>query len=118
MPQKWQEYWPINNPAVKDEKNNVIEDKNQAEEIRGSAVYEIGNMALLVTNLNTTIRNYEFKRKMEGEGKKAGVKTYDYLLYTKEITSLYDSGKIWDETESRSRTSALTEKIIARWSIN
>lgn len=77
--------------------------------------YEIGNMALLVSSLNTSIRNYEFKRKMEGEGRKAGVKKYDYLLYTKDITALYDKGDIWDETKIHNRTRQLTDEILKMW---
>jgi len=52
---------------------------------------------------------------MTGEGRKAGVKEYDYLLYIKDITSLYDQGEIWDETQIRSRTPKLTETITSVW---
>lgn len=83
--------------------------------MRSAAVYEIGNMALLVSSLNTSIRNYEFKRKMEEEGRKAGVKKYDYLLYTKDITALYDKGDIWDETKIHNRTRQLTDEILKMW---
>lgn len=115
MPQKWQEFWPVNNPIVKDASGRDITDSEIAEEVRSAAIYEIGNMALLVSNLNTSIRNYEFVRKMEGEGRKAGVKKYDYLLYTKDITALYDKGDIWDETKIHARTRELTEEILKMW---
>lgn len=115
MPQKWQEFWPVYNPVVKDENGQDITDGETAEEMRSAAVYEIGNMALLVSSLNTSIRNYEFKRKMEGEGRKAGVKKYDYLLYTKDITALYDKGDIWDETKIHNRTRQLTDEILKMW---
>ena len=52
---------------------------------------------------------------MEGEGRKAGVKKYDYLLYTKDITALYDKGDIWDETKIHNRTRQLTDEILKMW---
>ena len=112
MPQKWQEFWPVNNPVVKDDNGKNITDSEIAEEMRAAAVYEIGNMALLVSNLNSAVRNYEFRRKMEGEGRKAGVKKYDYLLYTKDVTAFYDEGNIWDETKIHTRTRELTDEIL------
>lgn len=119
MPQKWQEFWPVTNPKVLDVQAKPvpteITDKELAEDVRARAIYEIGNMALLVSSLNTSIRNYDFKRKMEGEGRKKGVKRYDYLLYTKDITTLFDAGTQWDESEIRKRTEAITKEIIAIW---
>ena len=115
MPQKWQEFWPVNSPMVKDMNGQDITDIEMAGEVRASAVYEIGNMVLLKSNLNTSIRNYEFKRKMEGEGRKAGVKKYDYLLYTKDVTALYDKGDIWDEIKIHARTNELTDEILKMW---
>ena len=67
MPQKWKEFWPVGSPSVKDYgTGQEIQDVDLAEETRAAAIYEIGNMALLVSNLNSSVRNYEFKRKMEG----------------------------------------------------
>ncbi len=115
MPQKWHEYWPIDNPSVKDENGHVVTDIERAEEIRAASIYEIGNMALLDSKLNTSIRNYEFRRKMEGEGRKAGVKTYDYLLYTKEVSAVYDKGLKWDEDQIHARTQTITSDVLKTW---
>ncbi len=115
MPQKWHEFWPINNPVVKDENGQEVADSERAEELRAESIYEIGNMALLVSKLNSSIRNYDFHRKMEGEGKKAGVKKYDYLLYTKEVTAVYDKGSKWDEGQIRARTKAITREVLKTW---
>lgn len=116
MPQKWQEFWPVGSPSVKDYGTGQdIQKVDLAEETRAAAIYEIGNMALLVSNLNSSVRNYEFKRKMEGEGRKAGVKNYDYLLYTKDVTSSYDKGEIWDEISIRKRTEEMTQEILKEW---
>ncbi len=116
MPQKWKEFWPVGSPSVKDYgTGQEIQDVDLAEETRAAAIYEIGNMALLVSNLNSSVRNYEFKRKMEGEGRKAGIKKYDYLLYTKDVTSLYDKGEIWDEISIRKRTEEITQEILKEW---
>lgn len=115
MPQKWQEYWPVNNPMVKDENGQDVRDLEIATNIRSAAVYEIGNMALLKSNLNTSIRNYEFGRKMDGEGRRAGVKKYAYLLYTNDVTAIYDSGEVWDEMQIRKRTEAITSELLKVW---
>ncbi len=114
-----EEFWPVTNPKVLDvqAKPDPIEiaDEEVAKDVRTRAIYEIGNMALLVSVLNTSIRNYDFTRKMQGEGRKKGVKQYDYLLYTKDITSLFDRGVQWDESEIKKRTDAITKEIIAIW---
>lgn len=115
MPQKWQEFWPINNPTVKDINGAEVTDDEKANEIRSSAIYEIGNMALLKSTLNTSVRNYDFKRKMEGEGRKAGIKKYDSLLYTKDITAIYDEDGVWDESKIHRRTEELSNEIVTIW---
>ena len=115
MPQKWQEFWPINNPTVKDINGAEVTDDEKANEIRSSAIYEIGNMALLKSTLNTSVRNYDFKRKMEGEGRKAGIKKYDSLLYTKDITAIYDEDGVWDESKIHRRTKELSNEIVTIW---
>ena len=47
--------------------------------------------------------------------KKHGVKKYDYLLYTKDVTSSYDKGEIWDEISIRKRTEEMTQEILKEW---
>jgi len=115
MPQKWEEFW--NNVDVKDFESNVIIDKEVAKRERYSKIYSIGNMTLLNSSLNTSLRNYEFSKKIEGEGRKKGIRHYADLRITKfDILDKYDLGdKIWDECKINNRTAALAEDILKIW---
>lgn len=115
MPQKWEEYW--SNIDVLDETNNVIIDKEIAKRERYSKIYSIGNMTLLNSYLNTSIRNYEFSRKIEGEGRKRGIRHYADLGITRfDILDRYDAGdKIWNEQKINERTTQFANDILTIW---
>lgn len=97
MPQKWEEHW--NSVPVVDDAGNAIADPETAKQVRYSKVYSIGNMTLLNSRLNTSLRNYIFSRKIEGEGRKKGIRQYSELRITKaDIIDRYDRGEIiWNE---------------------
>ena len=114
MPQKWSEYWGLNALPVYDEENKVVIEPARAKEIRSAAVYEIGNMTLLNSRLNTSLRNYGFKKKIEGDGKKRGIKQLADCLVTKEIIDL----EKWDEVSIRARTASLENEIMKVWNIS
>ncbi len=115
MPQKWEEHW--SNIDVVDETNNVILDKEIAKRERYSKIYSIGNMTLLNSSLNTSIRNYELSRKIEGEGRKRGIRQYADLGITRfDIIDKYDAGdKIWNEQRINERTTQLANDILTIW---
>lgn len=115
MPQKWEEYW--SKVAVVDVDGNVIPDKEIAKRERYSKIYQIGNMTLLNSSLNTSLRNYEFDRKIKGEGRKKGIKDYADLGITKfDILTPYENGnKIWNEKKIIDRTESLATDIINIW---
>jgi hypothetical protein len=115
IPQKWEEYWT--KVDVLDNASNVITDIELAKRERNSKIYSIGNMTLLNSSLNTSIRNYEFSRKIEGEGKKRGIRHYADLGITRfDILDLYDSGdKVWNERKINERTTNLANDILAIW---
>ena len=115
MPQKWEEYW-ANVPVVGDD-GNIITDSEAAKQYRYRAIYSIGNMTLLKSSLNTALRNYEFKRKIEGEGRKRGIKHYAELGITKlDIVAPFDSGDvIWDETKIRERNNQIVNDVLKIW---
>lgn len=116
MPQKWGEYWNQDDcPVVSIETNEVIIDKEKAEEVRWSAIYELGNMTLLNSRLNSFLRNYEFSRKVTGEKRRKGIKDYASLDITREIVKKYDADKIWNETSIRERTKELTKEFFEIW---
>ena len=115
MPQKWREYW--SSVDVVDINNDIITDQAIAAKERYSQIYSIGNMTLLNSSLNTSLRNFEFVRKVEGEKKKKGIKHYADLGITKfDILVPYENGdKVWNEKKIIDRTNCLANDIISIW---
>ena len=115
MPQKWEEYW--SKVAIVDVDGNLIPDKEIAKRERYSKIYQIGNMTLLNSSLNTSLRNYEFDRKIKGEGRKKGIKDYADLGITRfDVLTPYENGdKIWNEKKIIDRTESLATDIIKVW---
>ncbi len=98
MPQKWQEHW---REIGKDEENakNLIE--------------QIGNMTLLKKGLNNTISNREWRVKLHGEGRHAGIKFYADLSINKELINEAE----WDEWSITHRTKRLTKEFLEIWNV-
>jgi hypothetical protein len=115
MPQKWEEFW--SKVEVVDSASIAITDKEAAKKERYSKIYSIGNMTLLNSSLNTSLRNYEFSRKIEGEGRKRGIRHYADLGITSfDILDIYDSGdKVWNEKKISDRTTNLANDILTIW---
>jgi hypothetical protein len=74
-------------------------------------------MTLLNSSLNTSLRNHEFDRKIQGEGRKKGIKDYADLGITRfDILTPFESGdKIWNEKKIIDRTESLATDIIKIW---
>ena len=116
MPQKWHEHWPVTAPPVAHpDTGEAVADPGEAERLRESAVHEIGNMALLNQSLNTSLRNYDFKRKVNGDGKKKGMRQYAYLLSTQDVVEIADTNGTWNELTIRNRTLDLANQILSIW---
>jgi hypothetical protein len=115
LPQKWEEYW--SDVPVVDSSSNIIDDTELAKSERYSMIYSIGNMTLLNSSLNTSLRNYEFSRKIEGEGRKKGIRHYADLGITRfDILDVYDSGdQVWNEAKISKRTANLANSILTIW---
>ena len=116
MPQQWHEYW-LDVP-VKDIDDTVINDVVNAEIQRTKYIYSIGNMTLLTGRFNTSLRNYTFKRKMEGEDGKPGVIECSSLSITTRdiVEEVYkDTKKTWDEYQILLREQKLGKEIIEIW---
>lgn len=115
MPQKWEEYWA--DVDVVDEGSNLISDKELARKTRYTKIYALGNMTLLNSSLNTSIRNYEFSKKIEGEGRKRGIRHYADLGITRfDILDVYDRGdSVWNEKKISNRTAKLANDILKIW---
>ncbi len=115
MPQKWEEHWPL--PPNKVRADGTAMSTEESIKDRYAKIYEIGNMTLLTTSLNSSLRNFEFKRKVEGEGKKKGIKHYSSLTVTSEdIVRPFDNGDTnWDEEKITTRTNKLTQEVLSIW---
>ncbi len=115
MPQKWGEYWDITTLPVYNEEGAVVTDADEAKKIRAGKVYEIGNMTLLTSTLNKTLRNYTFLDKVNGKkiaGKfQDGMKKYGNISITTEVTTLPG----WNEGTITSRTKLLTKEVLEIW---
>ncbi len=115
MPQKWQQFW--SKVPVYNESDEIETDNEKAKLIRNQKIYSLGNMTLLNSRLNTSLRNYIFERKIEGEGRKKGIRHYSELWITKDdILDKYDNGeKIWNEVSILKREKALCAELINIW---
>jgi len=115
MPQKWEEHWKDIPEKYKPDGSKMTEE--EAKKDRYEKVYWIGNMTLLRSSLNSALRNYTFEKKMEGEGRKKGIKAYADLSITKDdIVGPYDKGdRNWDERKIEERTNKLEKEIMEIW---
>ena len=110
MPQKWAKNWS-DVPAY-DEDGIIIEDSEEIERIRSHAIYEIGNMTLLNSKLNTSVSNGAFYDKVNGKNGKKGIKDLADLRLTREVI---DNNTEWDERKIRDRNDDLEQKIRVIW---
>jgi hypothetical protein len=115
MPQKWEEHWKA--VPVVDLNGQTLMHPDESKNERNLRIYSLGNMTLLNSSLNTSVRNYTIDRKIEGEGRKKGIRAYADLWITKEdILGPYDSGdKTWNEKKIYDRTRALGKEILRIW---
>ena len=112
MPQKWAQNW--SDVPVYDKDNNIIEEADEIERIRSHAIYEIGNMTLLNSKLNTSISNGTFLDKLNGKSGKKGIKDLADLMLTKEVIKNAE----WDERKIAARNGELEKQIRDIWHAN
>jgi hypothetical protein len=94
----------------------IINDQEIARNERNKKICSLGNMTLLNSRLNTSLRNYIFERKIEGEGRKKGIRKYSDLQITKDIIFLYDNGdNYWDERVINKRKREFEIEILNIW---
>lgn len=107
MPQKWQENWQVSEDEAENRQNHID---------------DLGNLTLLRNSLNSSVRNMDFKTKIEGipkSGKqkaREGYKGNVTLKITGEIIEQYDAGRTeWNECRIDERREKLAEEILALW---
>ena len=111
MPQKWEENWSSVNVYGVD--GQMIESPEEAENVRRKVIYEIGNMTLLKSKLNSSVSNGTFNEKKEGKNGKKGLKDIVDLKITKEVIEK----DYWDERTIRDRTSLIEDRIREIWAV-
>jgi len=115
MPIKWREHW--NFDKVPHPNNSLTEIEKEKD--REEKLYWLGNMTLLRSRLNASLRNYDFERKINGEGRKKGIRHYADLLITKDIVEKFDQGdKVWNEEKIENRTKEFTDMSLKIWSVD
>lgn len=109
MPQKWTANW--SDVPSYDQDGNVVEE-DEIDGIRNHAIYEIGNMTLLNSKLNTSISNGKFADKINGKNGKKGVRDLADLKLTREVV---DDCKTWDERNIYDRSTKIEGAIREIW---
>jgi hypothetical protein len=76
-------------------------------------------MTLLTSSLNSSLRNYVFEKKVNGEGGKKGMKAYASLSITRDdIVSGCERGDlVWNEDRICERTKSLSQEIEQIWGV-
>ncbi len=110
MPQKWMQNWQ--DVTTYDAAGNEVEDNDEIERVRSHAIYEIGNMTLLNSKLNTSISNSAFYDKVNGKHGRKGIKNLADLRLTREVI---DNNTEWNELKIYARTADFEGRIREIW---
>lgn len=113
MPKKWEKNWK-SVPIIKGDET-LDPDSEEGIRFRNQAIQQLGNKTLLTGNLNSSIKNSGFSKKINGEGKKAGYKSHVSLTLTQKIVDDAQSDPNWDEKHIEERTRALSDEFLALW---
>lgn len=100
MPKKWKKHWPCADST--------------SEEERNLAILTFGNLAMITSGLNNTIRNDDWATKLIGKNNKPGLRDFASGLAT--IQPYLDLPS-WNEETIYDRAEDLADKAIAKWKI-
>ena len=99
MPKKWENNWDT--VATEEERYN-----------RNNKLLTLGNLAIITTSLNTSIRDSSWQIKVNGKGDKKGLKEYASGL---ETMSDYLDYPEWNESTIEERAEFLYKKSLDVW---
>jgi uncharacterized protein with ParB-like and HNH nuclease domain len=99
MPKKWENHW--NNSLTPEEKIN-----------RNRTLLTLGNLAIITSSLNSSIRDSDWETKKNGKGDRKGLKHYSAGLET--LGEFLDESD-WNEATIQNRAEYLAEKAISIW---
>lgn len=116
MPQKWEQHWR-NIPIVHGETGLGYGFDIEPDLYRKRMINSLGNMTLLKSGLNSSIKNASLETKIRGQGRMNGMAHYaDLWITRKDLIDLFDSGSlIWNESEIFRRTASLAKEIREIW---
>ena len=100
MPKKWENNWA----AVETESERINRNKK---------ILTLGNLTIITSSLNTSIRDANWNTKKNGGGNKQGLKQYSSGI---EIFSSYLDKQDWNESTIEERANFLYEKAKEVWS--
>ncbi len=117
LPQKWYEYWPLNEETISEEEfeisvHAVMTEEDKAGkyhmiENRNRMLHTFGNLTILTSSLNPSVSNSSFDIKKQEIGAQSTV-----LLNT-----YFQNKADWNEVEIRTRSKYLYEQIRKIWPI-
>lgn len=61
----------------------------QEADTRNRKIQELGNYTILTGKLNSSLQNFEWERKLNGDGRKKGIKDYSILALNRELCNKY-----------------------------
>ena len=99
MPKKWENNW--NKLASEEEKYN-----------RKKKLLTLGNLAIITASLNSSIRDADWKTKLEGKGNRGGLKVFASGLET--MGNFLERNE-WNELTINERSVFLFNKALAAW---
>ncbi len=105
MPQKWKSHW-----------QNIIDSNGKilTNEKANELIYQIGNMTLIKGGLNASIKNAEWNKKLNGDGKvKNYIRKNAELLINKELLDK----KQWGEDNITNRTTEIIKTFYCIWDL-
>ena len=118
MPQSWEDNWGIDKvQVVTADTETPITDDETAKELRRASIYEIGNMTILNRKLNSSLSNKTMKEKLDGKGRKKGMRIYTSLDVAQEVIKLFDDKGRWNEKIIRERTNKLYAEFLKIWPV-
>ena len=100
MPKKWKQHWEL------------LADVTESE--RDGKILTLGNLAMITGGLNKSIRNYDWKTKINGKNNKPGLKSFANGINT---IDPYLSLDKWSEREIENRANELAELANQKWCI-
>lgn len=114
IPKKWEANWS-SVPIVENGSTfDCTSDEGKA--IRNSLIQSIGNKTLLTSSLNSTVKNSDYLKKINGiNNNKPGYKSHTSLLLTKELVDNAITDPVWDEAHIIKRTNDLFTEFTEIW---